>query len=75
MEVSVTNKKGMLIVSDGEVYFRVQDKSEEGFTDYYVRYCDLDIRILSYDAVLISEDVYGEPILDYDHNTLGIKER
>lgn len=65
---SANETKGTLIVSDGDVFFRVY-KSNYTFTDYRLCHNDLTVTINDPDAFFYKYD--EEHILDHSPQTLG----
>jgi hypothetical protein len=57
---------------DGVRVFRVYKKDSTAYTDYELRHCDLEVKIVDADAVLYELD-NGKNLLDYSPETLGIE--
>jgi hypothetical protein len=47
--------------------------SADGFIDYYLRHCDLSIRILDEDSAFYDFGSGNTPLLDHAPETLGLK--
>lgn len=65
--------KGVLLIEDNEIYFRVYQK-DHSFTDYKIGHSDLSVVIEDSDAFFYEEDSEN-PILDHAPQTLGIKHK
>lgn len=62
---------GILIFDvEGNAVLRVNDDSPDGFTDYDIIHCDLEITIHDPTATIRTADD-GTKFIDYDNATLG----
>jgi hypothetical protein len=54
-------------------FARRRQTAADGFIDYYLRHCDLSIRILDEDSAFYDFGSGNTPLLDHAPETLGLK--